>query len=88
MFELIVPSLRIPIINDRWIPSYIPDEMLTAPLTFPNLVTGYNQIPFHAASEHYSADEWNENLRRLQDHVTLCLNNVKPVRENLDNLVR
>ncbi|XP_058793731.1 tektin-5-like [Phymastichus coffea] len=81
-----IPS--IPIIHDRWIPSYVPEDMLTAHLTFPNLVTGYNQIPFRAAGEHFTCDQWNENRERIEKNVQLCLANIKPIKEKLEDLVR
>lgn len=54
-------------------PCYTPQGMATEPLKFPNLVTGFERNPSHAARAalytRYTPSEWHQNQIRLQNEV-------------------
>uniref|UniRef100_A0A336M057 Tektin n=1 Tax=Culicoides sonorensis TaxID=179676 RepID=A0A336M057_CULSO len=60
---------EIPITNQLIQPKFCPDGMLTAPLKFPNLVTGFDRNPQHAARAalytRYTYPEWLQHTRSL-----------------------
>ncbi|XP_057339846.1 tektin-3-like isoform X2 [Microplitis mediator] len=59
-------------------PCYTPSDMATEPLKFPNLVTGFERNPSHAARAalytRYTPDEWNQKEIRLANEVTANCN--------------
>ncbi|XP_011298491.1 tektin-3 [Fopius arisanus] len=62
-----------PITNNHVDPCYTPQGMTTKPLRFPNLVTGFDRNPSHAARAalytRYTPCDWSQNQIRLGNEV-------------------
>ncbi|XP_034949807.1 tektin-3-like [Chelonus insularis] len=73
-------------------PCYVPPGMITKPLEFPNLVTGFNKHPSHAARvalyTRHTPDEWKQKDVQFRNEINSSCNHSNQLRESAIRVVR
>lgn len=71
---------------------YVPKGMISSPLRFPNLVTGYNRNPSHAARAalytRYTPIEWDNNQVKLVNEANKSRHCSEIMRKDAFTLMR
>ncbi|XP_043268143.1 tektin-3-like [Venturia canescens] len=86
------PLLSQTITNQLSDPCYTPEGMATEPLKFPNLVTGFERNPGHAARvalyTRYTPFEWSQNQTRFYNEVNTNIHYADKLRQDTVRLMR
>lgn len=81
-----------PITNTMVDPCYTPSGMAAEPLRFPNLVTGFDRSPEHAARAalytRYTQNEWNQNSIKNYNESDAKRNFSERVRNDIMRMLR
>lgn len=81
-----------PITNTMVDPCYTSEGMAAEPLRFPNLVTGFDRSPEHAARAalytRYTQHEWNQNSIRNYNESDAKRNFSERVRNDIMSMLR
>ncbi|XP_066581991.1 tektin-3-like [Prorops nasuta] len=89
-YSLSRPS--IPVTNQVADACFVPNGMITEPLRFPNLVTGFERNPSHAAraalSMRYTNEDWKQNQILLYNEADSNRNYSESLRANTAALLR
>ncbi|CAH2091517.1 unnamed protein product [Euphydryas editha] len=88
----VTPMPSQPITNTMVDPCYTPAGMATEPLRFPNLVTGFDRSPEHAARAalytRYTQNEWNQNSIKNYNESDAKRNFSERVRNDIMRMLR
>lgn len=92
MFFFFVFRPSQPITNTMVDPCYTPAGMAAEPLRFPNLVTGFDRSPEHAARAalytRYTQYEWNQNSIKNYNESDAKRNFSERVRNDIMRMLR
>ncbi|CAH0729451.1 unnamed protein product, partial [Brenthis ino] len=88
----VTPMPSQPITNTMVDPCYTPSGMAAEPLRFPNLVTGFDRSPEHAARAalytRYTQNEWNQNSIKNYNESDAKRNFSERVRNDIMRMLR
>lgn len=88
----VTPLPQLPITNELMNPCYTPAGMSTEPIRFPNLVTGFDRNPQHAARAalytRYTMAEWKNATVSVQAAADSNQNHSEHMRSDIVRLLR